>query len=136
MAAKIRKQDQGTAYAAALVREHGNIRNCDDAAAMAGFLEGNAQRLLGAVSPRLMWEGAQHASLTNYEMAALMLHSPAVALDLMWIDTGRPLPARVAAQVRRAVEEALAPAVMPPHCRARLEARSDCPDCERERMTR
>jgi hypothetical protein len=98
--AKISKRDQGTAYAAALQREHGNIRNCDDAAAMAGFLEGNAQLLLGAVSPRLMWEGAQHLGLTNLELATLINGSPAVAMDLMWIETDKPVPAKVADQVR------------------------------------
>ena len=96
---KLPKRYEGTAYGAALQREHGNIRNCDDAAAMAGFLEGCAQTLLGAVSPRLIWEGAQHCGLTNLQVASLIHAYPAVAMDLMWIETDRPLPAKLAAEV-------------------------------------
>jgi hypothetical protein len=103
---KIRKNDQGTAYAAALQREHGNTRNCDDAAAMAGFLEGCAQLLLGAVSPRLLWQGAQHVGLTNLEMAHLIQLRPDVAVDLMWVETDKPASADLVAQVRGYLDEA------------------------------
>lgn len=100
---KIRKCDEGTAYAAALQREadQGPAR-CDDAAAMAGFLESSAQILLGGVSSRLLWEGAQHLGLTNLEMARLIHRDPAMAMDLMWIETDKPVPAEVAEQVRSA----------------------------------
>lgn len=105
--AKVRKCDQGTGFAAALQREAdtGSGR-CDDAAAMAGFLDGCAQVLLGAVSPRLLWEGAQHAGLTNLEMATLVQLHPAVAMDLMWVDTDVPAPAELVAQVRGYLDEA------------------------------
>ena len=102
---KVRKCDQGTAFAAALQREadQGSGR-CDDAAAMAGFLEGCAQTLLGAVSARLLWEGAQAVGLTNLEMAHLIEVRPRVAEDLMWIETDKPVPASVVAQVRAELE--------------------------------
>ena len=108
MATQLRlpKRYEGTAYGAALQREHGNIRNCDDAAAMAGFLEGNAQILLGAVSPKLMWEGAQHCGLTTKQLNALIIKFPAVAMDLMWVETDRPVPAKLAAQVADYVAQA------------------------------
>jgi hypothetical protein len=98
---KIRKCDEGSAFAAALRREHGNIRDCDDAATMAGFLEGSAQILLGpGVSPRLIWQGAQHVGLSSLEMAYLIQLSPAIAADLMWIETDRPASPKLVAQVR------------------------------------
>lgn len=106
--AKIRKCDQGTKFAAALQREadQGSGR-CDDAAAMAGFLDGCAQTLLGpGVSPRLLWQGAQHVGLTNLEMAHLIQLRPAVATDLMWVDTDIPVPAELVAQVRGYLDEA------------------------------
>jgi hypothetical protein len=71
-------------YKKALAREKGNIRNCDDAALMAGYLEGNAQLLLGAVSPRLIWQGAQARGLTTMELVELMHDKPGDAIDLMW----------------------------------------------------
>jgi hypothetical protein len=105
--AKIRKCDQGTKFAAALQREaeQGSGR-CDDAAAMAGFLDSTAQLLLGAVSPRLLWEGAQHVGLTNLEMAHLVQLRPEVARDLMWVETDKPAPASLVAQVREHLDEA------------------------------
>jgi hypothetical protein len=107
--AKIRKCDQGTAFAAALQREaEQGAARCDDAAAMAGFLDGCAQLLLGAVSPRMMWEGAQHTGLTNLEMAYLIHNSPAVAIDLMWIDTDKPASPALVAQVREAIGPGMA----------------------------
>jgi DNA-binding MarR family transcriptional regulator len=103
---KIRKQDEGTEYAAALRREHGNIRNCDDAAAMAGFLEGSARILLGpGVSPRLLWDGAQHVGLTTLEMAYLIQLSPGTACDLMWVETDKPASPELVAQVRAGLAE-------------------------------
>jgi hypothetical protein len=100
--AKIRKCDQGTAFAVALQREAGQgSGRCDDAAAMAGFLDGNAQFLLGAgVSSRLLWEGAQHVGLTNLEMAHLIQLRPAVAIDLMWVETDKPVSPKLVAEVR------------------------------------
>lgn len=79
-----RKNDRGTPYAAALARAKGNIRNCDDAALMASHLEANAQLLLGAVSPRLIWEGAQAKHMTTMQLVTLMHDDPDAAADLMW----------------------------------------------------
>lgn len=95
-------------FAAALQREadEGPAR-CDDAAAMAGALESLAHTMLGpGVSARLLWEGAQHLDLTNLQMHALMAKNPRFASELMWIETDRPVPAKVARQVRAAVEKA------------------------------
>jgi hypothetical protein len=98
---KIRKCDEGSAFAAALQREADKgPAQCDDPAAMAGFLESCAQIILGAVSPRLLWDGAQHVGLTNLEMAALINDAPAVAMDLQWIETDKPLPVGLAEQIR------------------------------------
>ena|ERR1700722_9527122 len=106
--AKIRKCDQGTEFAAALQREadQGSGR-CDDAAAMAGFLEGTAKILLGpGVSAKLLWQGAQHVGLTNLEMAHLIQLRPAVAMDLMWVETDKPVSPELVAQVREHLDEA------------------------------
>jgi hypothetical protein len=98
---QVRKCDEGSAFAAALQREadKGSGR-CDDPAAMAGFLEGCAQTLLGpGVSARLLWDGAQHVGLTNLEIAALINDAPQIAMELMWVETDQPLPDGLADQV-------------------------------------
>ena len=97
----IRKCDEGSAFAAALQREADQGAGCcDDAAAMAGFLDSCAQILLGpGVSARLLWDGAQHVGLSNLEMAALINDAPVVAADLMWVETDRPLPPGLADEV-------------------------------------
>jgi hypothetical protein len=98
---KIRNCDEGSAFAAALQREadKGPAR-CDDPAAMAGFLESCAQTLLGpGVSPRLLWDGAQHVGLTNLEMCALINDAPQIASELMWVETDKPLPDGLADEV-------------------------------------
>jgi hypothetical protein len=95
------------AYEEALGRaKRDGASRCDDAAAMAGFLAADAEILLGAVSPRLLWAGAQHAGLTSLELAALIHGRPDVAADLMWVDTSRPLPRKAAGQLREAVAAA------------------------------
>lgn len=103
---KVRKCDEGSAYAAALQRESDQgSGGCDDAAAMAGLLESLAQTLIGpGVSPRLIWDGAQHLGLTNLELFRLINSDSRMAADLMWIETDRPVPPKVAAQVRAAVD--------------------------------
>lgn len=52
---------------------------------MALFLDSSAQVLLGAVSPQLIWEGAQKKSLTTRELVALIHQDPDAARDLMWL---------------------------------------------------
>lgn len=105
--AEIRECDKGTRFAAALQRQATQgASHCDDAAAMAGLLESAAQIMLGGVSPRLLWEGAQHLGLTALEMNALMVKNPQLASELMWVETDKPAPASVARQVKAAVKKA------------------------------
>jgi hypothetical protein len=101
---QVRKCDEGSAYAAALQRESDQgSGGCDDAAAMAGLLESTAQILLGpGVSPRLIWDGAQHFGLTNLELFRLIERDGPMAMDLMWVETDRPVPPEVVARVRAA----------------------------------
>jgi hypothetical protein len=81
-----------TAYDQALRRASGNVAHCDDAALMASFLEGSAQLLLGAVSPKLIWEGAQAQGLTAARVLELIHGNPEAARELMWAADARPRP--------------------------------------------
>ena len=54
-----------------------------DAAIMAGFCDSALQITVGAVSPRLVWEGAQSRGMTALELVALCANPVAVG-DLMW----------------------------------------------------
>jgi len=74
------------AYQAALARARGNVKNCDDAAHMASLLEGTAHILIGAVSPRLVWQGAQARGMTTMELAELIHSDPIKAADLMFAE--------------------------------------------------
>jgi hypothetical protein len=58
-----------------------------DAEASALFLSGCAQTLLGAVSPKLIWEGTQKKHLTYLELARLVGQDPDAARDLMWVES-------------------------------------------------
>lgn len=58
--------------------------HCEDAALMAAFCEGPLQRLVGAVGPRLVWEGARRKGLTTAELAALAHADPGAVHELMW----------------------------------------------------
>lgn len=82
MSTKIRQCDKGTAFAAALIA--GNKvgpANATDAQSMAMFCEDVMQFMVGAFSPRLVWEGAQKAGMT-----ALELHNLCASKDLRAID--------------------------------------------------
>lgn len=57
-------------------------RRANDAQLMALYCAGPLQHVAGAVSPRLVFEGAQKSGLTTKQLAAL--DSMAVS-DLMWI---------------------------------------------------
>lgn len=57
---------------------------CSDAAAMAAFCAANVQLLCGAVSPRLVWEGAQRRGLSSLELGRLAGSDPKAVADLMW----------------------------------------------------
>lgn len=55
-----------------------------DAGAMALFCDANLQILVGAVSPQLVWEGAQRKGLTFRELAHLAGTDPMAVSNLMW----------------------------------------------------
>jgi hypothetical protein len=99
---KIRECDAGSAFAVALQRNSDlGAGRCDDAAVMAGFLDSCAQILLGPrVSARLLWDGAQRVGLTSREMCRLMDNAPDIAMELMWVETNKPLPAGLTEQIR------------------------------------
>ena len=58
---------------------------CDDAAAMAAFCSTSIQLLLGAVSPQLIWVGAQKEGLTLLELGRLCSSDPAAVEKLQWL---------------------------------------------------
>lgn len=60
------------------------VGRCGDAAAMAAFCDANIQMLCGAVSPRLVWEGAQRKGLTFLELGRLAGRDPMAVEALMW----------------------------------------------------
>jgi hypothetical protein len=51
---------------------------------MAMFCESSIQILVGAVSPELVWEGAQARGLTTRDLAALALQGWRAVDDLQW----------------------------------------------------
>lgn len=61
------------------------VARCGDAAAMASFCENTIQILVGAVSPRLVWEGARKKKMTFVELAELCNRDPRAVADLMWL---------------------------------------------------
>ncbi|MFE0207021.1 hypothetical protein [Streptomyces sp. NPDC058985] len=72
-------------YEAALAagREIG-ARRADNAALMALFCDGPLQTLVGAVSPKLVWEGAQAKNLTTKALGKLCLTDVMAVSDLQW----------------------------------------------------
>lgn len=56
-----------------------------DAQFMAMICDSTAQIMCGAVSPKLIWEGAQSKGMTAKQLAYLMVSDPAAVADLMWI---------------------------------------------------
>jgi hypothetical protein len=56
-----------------------------DTQLMAGFCQDTLQILVGAFSPRLVWEGAQKAGLTTRQLHELCASKDLAALDdLQW----------------------------------------------------
>lgn len=82
----IRACDQGTVYATALIaHDKAGSANATDIQLMAAFCEDVMQILVGAFSPRLVWEGAQKAGLTTLQLNALCAKKDLRALDdLQW----------------------------------------------------
>jgi hypothetical protein len=64
-------------------RKVGNA-NADDAGAMALYCADLLQLMVGAASPKLVWEGAQKAGMTHLELALLAQKDPDKVHDLMW----------------------------------------------------
>ncbi|MFI0901804.1 hypothetical protein [Streptomyces sp. NPDC020983] len=69
--------------ALAAAKKAGTAR-ADDAPLMASFCAGPLQTLVGAVAPKLVWEGAQRKGMTTAELAALCNADPAAVSELMW----------------------------------------------------
>ncbi|MFF4249464.1 hypothetical protein ACFYY2_34120 [Streptomyces sp. NPDC001822] len=55
-----------------------------DPALMASFCAGPLQTLCGAVSPRLVWAGAQALGMTTPDLAAMCADRPQEVADLQW----------------------------------------------------
>jgi len=67
----------------AQARKVGNA-NADDAGAMALYCADILQFIVGAASPKLVWEGAQRRGMTHLELARLAQSNPTAVHDLMW----------------------------------------------------
>lgn len=65
-------------------KERGASR-CSDAAAMAAYCENTIHYTVGAVSGRLVWEGAMKQNMTHMELATLSVKDPMEVSDLMWL---------------------------------------------------
>lgn len=73
-------------YEAALKRaKDKGVGRCDDAALMAHFCMHNIPTLVGAVSPQLVWEGAQTKELTTKQLAAMANRGWREVDALQWI---------------------------------------------------
>lgn len=73
-------------YSAALkAADKAGAVQATDPQLMAMFCASSIQILLGAVSPQLIWEGAQKSGLTTRELTALIHDNPDAARDLMWL---------------------------------------------------
>ncbi|MFI5614721.1 hypothetical protein [Amycolatopsis sp. NPDC051903] len=59
--------------------------NATDAGVMAQFCETSLQRLVGAASPQLVWEGAQKKGMTTAGLAQLANTDPSAVHELMWL---------------------------------------------------
>lgn len=58
--------------------------NANDAEATALFCESVLQQLCGAVSPKLVFDGAQAQELSFIELTRLAQTDPMAVADLMW----------------------------------------------------
>jgi hypothetical protein len=60
------------------------VSRCSDAALMAEFCKSDLPFIAGAVSPKLVWEGAQRRGLTTLQLAGLAVNSPSELEELQW----------------------------------------------------
>jgi hypothetical protein len=58
--------------------------HADDAALMAMFCDTALPHLVGAVSPKLVWEGAQKKRMSTLELSALANSDADATAALMW----------------------------------------------------
>lgn len=61
------------------------VSKCTDAQLMAIFCDTSIQITCGAVSPQLVWEGAQKKDMTTLELARLASTDPGAVAELMWL---------------------------------------------------
>lgn len=61
------------------------LRRCSDAAAMAAYCDSLLQNVVGAASPKMVWEGARKQNLTYLQLAELAATNPNAVHDLMWL---------------------------------------------------
>ncbi len=61
------------------------VSHCDDAAFMATFCANVLQHLVGAVSPKLVWNGAQSKGLTTVALTRLAHDDIMAVADLQWL---------------------------------------------------
>lgn len=79
---KIRKCDVGTKFAEELTAGWKiGPANATDAQNMAMFCDTTLQFLVGAFSPRLVWEGAQKAGLTTLQLLEICHRKDFATLD-------------------------------------------------------
>lgn len=57
----------------------------DDRALMAVFCQDTLQLIVGAVSPKLVWEGAQHSGLTSQQLLRLASTDVMAVSNLQWV---------------------------------------------------
>lgn len=62
------------------------VARCSDAEAMASFCDATIQFLVGAVSPKLVWQGAQAKGLSLQELVHLAASDVLAVSDLQWED--------------------------------------------------
>lgn len=61
------------------------VSQCTDAQLMATFCQSSIQTVCGAVSPELVWDGAQKTGMTTLELARLAKRDPRAVEALMWL---------------------------------------------------
>lgn len=61
------------------------VRRCSNPALMAAFCDGSLQLAVGAVSPQLVWEGAQKKGLTAKDLLRLCNTDVMAVSALMWL---------------------------------------------------
>ncbi|NUS82700.1 MAG: hypothetical protein HOY75_08100 [Streptomyces sp.] len=64
--------------------EQRGVRHCSQPAQMAVFCEAAMHHTVGAVSPRLIWEGAMRQGMTLTNLGRLAVDDPIACSELMW----------------------------------------------------